>query len=215
MKLLFVVFALIFSTQVYAQSATEIMAQIRAENKLRFNDKGFINSPALTARFSASQKAAVAKLRANGNLKRSFRITNNVLSDLVINISLVQETTGVVAGLLVERNKYDSANDEATLRLLNIPILLNGMNLFGYNGVTLVSVKAQQLVAEQGGRLAIRYPTNYKNNTFGEVTFDILKTTVGDMSFFTVDRKGFSRADVSVWTNIFTQNFGVDSVSFR
>jgi hypothetical protein len=35
------------------------------------------------------------------------------------------------------------------------------------------------------------------------------------MSFFTVDRKGFSRADVSVWTNIFTQNFGVDSVSFR
>lgn len=215
MKSFFVLFSLLFAVQAYSQTATEIMAQIRAENKLRYNDKGFINDPALTARFSASQKAAIAKLRAGGNLKRSFRATNNAMASLVITVSLVQETTGQVAGLLVEKSKYDNANDEASLRLLNIPILLNGMNLFGYNGVTLVSIKAQQLTPEQGGRMMIKYPTNYKSNTFGEVAFDILRTTAGDMSFFTTSRVGFSQAVVNVWFDIFSQNFGVKSVTLR
>lgn len=210
-------FALTFvtGTQAFAQEAAQILAQIRAENKLRYNNNGFIDDPALTARFSASQKAAVARLRNNGNLRRSFAITNNAMSNLVITVSLVQERDGQFAGVLVERNKYNNANEEATLRLYNIPILLNGMSLFGLNGVSLVSIKSQQLVPATGGRMAIKYPTNYKNNTFGEVSFDILKSTAGDMAFFTTDRRGFSRADVKVWTNIFAQNFGVEQVTFR
>lgn len=215
MKVFLFSLALILGTQVYAQEAAQILAQIRAENKLRYNDKGFINDPALTARFSASQKAAIARLRANGNLKRSFRITNNAMSNIVITVGLVQEKTGQFAGLLVEKSRYNGPLDEASLRLYNIPILLAGMNLFSYNGVTLVSIKSQQLTVDRGGRMIIKYPTNYKNNTFGEVAFDILKTTAGDMSFFTLERRGFSQAQVSVWTNIFAQNFGVERVVFK
>lgn len=198
-----------------AQEAAQILAQIRAENKLRYNSGGFINDPALTARFSASQKAAIARLRANGNLRRSFTITNNAMASLVITVSLVQERDGKFAGLLMERNRYNNANEEATLRLYNIPILLNGMNMFGMNGVTLVSIKSQHLTPEAGGRMSITYPTNYKNNTFGSVSFDILKSTAGDMAFFTLQRRGFNRAEVKVWTNIFAQNFGVEQVVFK
>lgn len=199
----------------FAQEAAQILAQIRAENKQRYNSGGFINDPALTARFSASQKAAIARLRANGNLRRSFTITNNAMSSLVITVSLVQERSGQFAGLLVERNRYNNANEEASLRLYNIPILLNGMNLFGMNGVTLVSIKSQQLTPATGGRMTISYPTNYKSNTFGSASFDILKSTAGDMAFFTLERRGFSRAEVKVWTNIFAQNFGVEQVNFK
>ncbi|AGH96422.1 hypothetical protein [Pseudobdellovibrio exovorus] len=212
-----VIFVLLMSlgVQAFAQEATQIMAQIRAENKQRFNQNGFINDPALTARFSASQKAAIARLRANGNLKRAVRITNNVMSGLVVTVSIVQERNGQFAGVLVERSRYNGAIDEANLRLFNIPILLNGMGLFSHNGVTMVSIKSRQLSASQGGRMVIRYPTNIKNQTFSEESFDIMKSVEGEMNFYTTSRVGFTRIEVQAWMNLFTQNGGVEKVTLR
>lgn len=205
----------VFTTQAYAGPAADTLARIRAENKLRFNDKGFINDPALNARFSASQNAAIRQLRAAGNLRRSIRVTNNLRSNLVITVSIVQETSGEFAGLLVERSRYNNNIEEASLRLFNIPILLNGITLLSHNGVSVVSIKSQQLTAASGGRLAIKYPTNFKNGTYGETNFDVLKSTAGDMSFFTTSRAPFTQVQVQLWAQLLAQNFGVEKVSFR
>ena len=136
------------------------------------------------------------------------------MEDLVVTISLVQQN-GTFAGLLVERSKYDSKSDEEQLRLFDIPLLLKGMSVLNYNGVSMVSIKSPALTSAQGGEVGIRYPTDYKKNTFAVANFEVLKTTAGDVSFFTPARKSFSAVDLDVWFNIFSQDFGIRSVSFQ
>ena len=93
--------------------------------------------------------------------------------------------------------------------------LIRGKTAFQYNGAPIVVIKSQQLTPEQGGMLAIKYPTNFKNNSFGEARVDILRTTAGDLAFFTPSRTGFTRIDLNIWVNIFAQNFGIDKISFK
>lgn len=215
MKLL-IILALTFSTAAYAQEATEALRQIHEQYNQRFDANGrFINDAALTARFTANQNAAIQKLRAAGNLQKSVRITNDAMSDLVITVSIVQEKTGQLAGLLVERSKYDSKAEEAFLRLYSIPILLGGMDVFTLNGASLVNLKSQQLTADQGGALTIKYPTNLNSNTFDQISFNVLKTTTGEFNFFTAQRVWFSQIMLEIWVNIFSQNFGVEKVTFK
>jgi len=206
---------LLFAAQAFAGPAADTLARIRAENKLRFNDKGFINDPALSARFSASQNAAIRQLRAAGHLRRSIRVTNNLRSNLIITVSIVQETNGEFAGLLVERSRYNNDIEEASLRLFNIPILLNGITLLSHNGAAVVSIKSQHLTAQSGGQVAIKYPTNFKNRTYGEAQFDVIRSTAGDMSFFTTSRAAFTQVQVQLWAQLLAQNFGVERVIFR
>ena len=216
MKSLILTLAIVFGTPAYAQEAAQIMAKVKADYGERFNQNGvFIDDPALTARFSASQNAAISRLRTNGNLKKSVRITNNVRPGLVITVGLIQETSGEFVGLLIERSQYTNANEEGTLRLLDIPVLRSGRSLFNYNGISLVTIKSEQLGRTQGGRISIRYPTNVKANTFANATFQILKTTAGDLGFFTTGRAGFSQVQVQVWVDLLAQNLGVERVTFK
>lgn len=216
MKSLLIILSLVFSSTAFSQEATEIVRQIHEQYNQRFDANGrFINDAALTARFSANQLAAIQKLRANGNLQKSIRITNDAMANLVITVSIVQEKTGQLAGLLIERSKYDSKSEEALLRLYSIPILLGGMDVFTLNGASLVNLKSTQLTAEQGGAIAIKYPTNLKSNTFDQVTFNVLKSTTGEFNFFTAQRTWFSQVMLTIWVNIFSQNFGVEKVTFK
>ncbi|MEQ1721655.1 MAG: hypothetical protein ABL930_00675 [Pseudobdellovibrio sp.] len=216
MKTFFIILAILGSVSAFSQEATETMRQIHEQYNQRFDASGrYINDLNLTAKFSANQNAAIQKLRTNGNLLKSVRITNDAMSDLVITVSIVQEKTGQLAGLLIERSKYDTKSEEALLRLYSIPILLGGMDVFTLNGASLVNLKSQQLTADQGGMLSIKYPTNLNNNTFDQVSFNVLKTTTGEFNFFTVQRTWFSLIALKIWVNIFSQNFGVEKVTFK
>ncbi|MBY0553168.1 hypothetical protein K2P97_01480 [bacterium] len=216
MKVLLVILSLVFSTAAYSQEATEILRQIHQQYTQRFDASGrFINDANLTAKFSANQIAAIQKLRANGNLQKSISINNDVMANLVITVSIVQEKNGQLAGLLVERSQYDNKAEEAFLRLYNIPILLGGMDVFTLNGSSLVNLKSAQLTADQGGVISIKYPTNLKSNSFDQVTFNVLKSTTGEFNFFTAQRTWFSQVMLTIWVNIFSQNFGVEKVTFK
>lgn len=213
---LFMGFFLGLNLPAFSQEAAATLRQIQISYNLRFDNTGhYINNPAVRDQFIATQNAAVQKLRAAGNLQKSFRVTNNALSDLVVTVSLVQETNGVFAGLLVERSHYDSRDEEALLRLFNIPILLNGMDVLTYNGVSLVHLQSSALSPEQGGTISIRYPTDYQKRTFAQADFAVLKTTAGNLSFFTPARVWFSQVSLDIWLNIFAQNFGVQAILFK
>ena len=216
MKSIFM-FVFIFTSQlVFAQTATELMQQVHVSYRQRFDSTGkYINDPVVRDRFAAQQNTVIQKLRASGMLQKSIRVTNNVMSDLVITVSIVQEPGAVLAGLLVERNKYDNKDEAAQLRLFNIPILLKGMDVLMYNGVSVINLKSQNLTASGGGVVSIKYPTDYKKRTYAQVDFAVLKTTTGVLSFFTPAKASFSRAEIDIWLNIFAQNFGVSSISLR
>lgn len=192
------------------------MQQVQASYHARFDSTGkYINNPAVRDRFIAQQNAVIQNLRAAGKLQKSIRITNNVMSDLVITVSIVQEPGAELAGLLVERNKYDNNDEAAQLRLFNIPILLHGMDVLMYNGVSVISLKSQQLTPQGGGLISIKYPTDYKNRTYSQADFEVLKATSGVLAFFTPAKVGITRAEVEIWVNIFSQDFGVESISLK
>ena len=208
---------LLFAGQVaFAQTATELMHQVHASYRARFDSSGkYINDPAARDRFIVQQNAVIQKLRTTGKLQKSIRITNNMMSDLVVTVSIVQEPGPVFAGLIVERSKYDNRDEMAQLRLFNIPILLKGMDVLRYNGVSVIHLKSEHVSAEAGGMISIKYPTDYKKRTYGQTDFGVLRTTTGVISFFTPAKVGFSRAEIEIWLNIFSQNFGVESISFK
>ncbi|MGZ3727115.1 MAG: hypothetical protein ACXWQQ_15050 [Pseudobdellovibrio sp.] len=216
MRSVFIAMMMFFaSILAQAQDAAGLVTQVRSQYQQRFDSQGhYINNPQLQAQFIANQNAAIAKLRASGFVKRSVTVNNNFMDDLVVTISIVQQN-GLFAGLLVERNKYDNKSDEEQLRLFDIPLLLKGMSVLNYNGVSMVSINSTALTPEQGGEIGIRYPTDYKKNTFAVAHFEVLKTTAGDVSFFTPARKSFGEVDLDVWFNIFSQDFGISGVTFQ
>lgn len=205
----------VFASTAWSQQATELVNKAATLYRTRFDAAGkYIDNAGAREQFIKQQNAIVAQVRAGGFVARNAKVYNNVMSDVVVTVSIVQEAGKLVA-LMVERTKYNNKVEEENLRFYSIASLLRGKTAFQYNGTPMVVIKSQQLTAEQGGMLAIKYPTNFKNNTFAETRFDILRTTAGDLAYFTPSRTGFTRIDLDIWVNIFAQNFGIEKVSFR
>lgn len=205
----------VLASTAWSQQATELVNKTAQLYRTRFDAAGkYIDNAQARQQFINQQNAIVAQVKAGGYVARSAKVYNNVMSDVVVTVSIVQEAGKMVA-LMVERTKYNNKVEEENLRFYSIASLLRGKTAFQYNGTPMVVIKSQQLTPEQGGLLAIKYPTNFKNNTFGEARFDILRTTAGDLAFFTPSRTGFTRIDLHVWVNIFAQNFGIEKISFK
>ena len=205
----------VFAVTAWSQQANDLVNRTAQLYRTRFDAAGkYIDNAQARQQFINQQNAIIAQVKAAGFVARSVKVYNNVMSDVVVTVSLVQEAGKMVA-LMVERTKYNNKVEEESLRFYSIASLLRGKTAFQFNGTPMVVIKSQQLTSEQGGMLTIKYPTNYKNNTFGEERFDILRTTTGDLAFFTPSRTGFTRIDLNVWVKIFSQNFGIDKVTFR
>ena len=211
-------FVLTFDTEISSPSAALMQSVVQQYNQ-RFNSSGqYIVDNQARDRFIAAQNSAIAQIRASGAANRSVKVYNDAFigSDIVVTVSLVQDPTAGVVGFMIERNKYTSPEDQEGLRFITLNMLMgNGRSLYSTNGVDLVRVSSQNLPPTSGGEVLIKYPTNAHNNTTELAKFEVLKTTVGDFSLFTPDRKGFSRIDLSVWVDIFSQNFGIKSFTFR
>ena len=85
-----------------------------------------------------------------------------------------------------------------------------------YNNVDVIAFKSENFEAATGGEIAVRYPTNLKNNTFDETKFNIAKNANGEFSFTTLDQAEFAVIDLHIWVRPFAgPNFGIDRVTFR
>jgi hypothetical protein len=205
----------VLASTAWSQQASELVNKTAQLYRTRFDAAGkYIDNAQARQQFINQQNAIVAQVKAGGYLARNVKVYNNVMSDVVVTMSVVQQAGQMVA-LLVERTKYNNKVEEENLRFYSMDSLIRGKTAFQYNGAPIVVIKSQQLTPEQGGMLAIKYPTNFKNNSFGEARFDILRTTAGDLAFFTPSRTGFTRIDLNIWVNIFAQNFGIDKISFK
>lgn len=210
-----IVFFLLFATQSYAQTATELMDTALAAYNTRFDaNKVYIDNPVARAAFIQKQNQLVTQIKNSGFVKRNFKIFNNVMSEMFITVSLVQETNGQFAGLIVERSRYSTDREQETLRLYNLPVILGGISAFQFSRASLAFIKSQRITAVDGGTITIKYPTNFAANTFEEVGFQVLKSTTGDFAFFDLDTKWFSRMDLNIWVKLLSQNFGISSITF-
>lgn len=216
MKMLFFVFSLIWAVTGYAQDAAEIIEQIRTEYNQRFDAEGnYIDDSRITKEFIVSQNTAISKLRANGNIQKSIRITNDSMPDLIITVSIIQNNSGLLSGLLIERSEYVNRTEESHLRIFGLSAIMNGRSIVSFNGTGLVKIKSEHLTEEGGGRIIVTYPTNYKNNTFDQLVFDIQKNIKSELSFFTSSGAEFSEVYVDIWVKLLSANFGVKRISQR
>lgn len=213
--LFFAALTVTVDTNAQALTATQILNRIHFEYAQRFDSNGrYIDDQNLTNRFKASQLNAIQILRQNKMIVQSFQIRNSAMADLTITVSIVQEQNLDFAGLLIERNKYDHPDSEALLRLFNFPILAKGMSLFSLDGNTVASVKSQGLTAENGGFVLVKYPVDFNSDQFDQVELALVRTASG-FTFKTPNGTGFSTMILEVWYNIFSQNFGVENVTFQ
>ncbi len=181
-------------------------ARFGADGKLSENSKG-------RKRFIKAQDELAAKLRREGKVGKSIDVHNSYMKDTVIKVSVLREN-GSIAGILIERNKYATKEDAASLRFFDARSMQNNTVLMNYNNVDVISFKADQFTSENGGEVAVKYPTNFKNNTFGETKFLISKNAEGEFSF-SKDSVEFSRIDLHIFIKIFGGiNFGIDNVNF-
>jgi hypothetical protein len=217
-KSIFLTLTLVFSTlAVHAQSitATQILNQIHTDYAKRFDSAGrYIDDQNLTDQFKNSQLQAIQFLRQNKMIGQSFQIQNSAMSDLVVTVSIVQEKNLDFAGLLVERNKYEARNSDALLRLFNFPILAGGMSMLTFNGSTVVHLKSMNLTPTAGGVVVLKYPTDFNSNQFSQTQISIAKTQQG-FSFKSPAGASFMTLFLKVWYSIFSQNFGIENVSFQ
>ncbi len=204
-----------FAVHAQVMTATQILNQIHFEYAQRFDsNRKFIDDPNLTNKFKASQLQAIQILRQNKMIGPSFQIKNSAMSDLIVTVSIVQELNMDFAGLLVERNKYDHPDSEALLRLFNFPILAGGMNTLTLNGATVVHLKSLNLNPTTGGVVVLKYPTDFNNNEFSQSQISIVKTSQG-FTFKAPTGNSFQTMFLQVWYRLFSQNFGVENVSFN
>ena len=215
---LFISLAVIFSGLVansQVLTATQILNQIHFEYAQRFDSNHqYINDANLTNKFKASQLNAIQILQQNKMIGQSFQIHNSAMSDLVITVSVVQELNQDFAGLLVQRNKYDSPDAEALLRLFNFPILNSGMDMFRLNGGSVINLKSQNLIAALGGILNIKFPVDFNKGQFNQVQISLVRTANG-FKFTAPNGASFSALNLQVWYSIWSQDFGVSNVSFQ
>ncbi len=217
-KNIFITLSLIFSTfAVNAQeiTATQILNQIHAEYSKRFDSNGnYIDDQNRTDQFKNSQLQAIQILRQNKMIGQSFQIQNSAMADLVVTVSIVQEKNLDFAGLLIERSKYEARNSDALLRLFNFPILAGGMSMLSFNGSTVVHLKSLNLTPTAGGIVVLKFPTDFNSNQFSQSQIAIIKTPQG-FSFKSPAGESFRTMFLKVWYSIFSQNFGIENVSFQ
>lgn len=214
----FISLAVIFSG-VFANSqvltATQILNQIHVEYNQRFDSNHqYINDPALTQKFKASQLNAIQILRQNKMIGQSFQVHNSAMTDLIITVSIVQELNQDFAGLLVERSKYATPDAESLLRLFNFPILNGGMDMFTMNGGSVINLKSQNLTAAAGGMINVKFPVDFNKGQFSQAQISLIRTVSG-FKFAAPNGAAFSAMNLQVWYSIFSQDFGVSNVSFQ
>lgn len=214
----YIILSLIFSAftvKAQAITATQIVNQIHFEYSQRFDSSGrYIDDQNLTNKFKASQLNAIQILRQNKMIGHSFQITNSAMTDLIVTVSIVHEQNSDFAGLLVERNKYEAANSDALLRVFNFPILAGGMSTLTLNGATVVHFKSLNLNPTAGGTIVLKYPTDFNSNQFIQSQISIVKTPQGFI-FKSPTGAPFQTMFLQVWYNLFSQDFGIENVSFQ
>jgi len=190
--------------------------RIREEYNKRFDANGvLINDKKIRNHFIKLQDELGEKFRQEGKISKVMEVRNSFKKDLAFIVSIIQEN-GSFVGVMIERNKYDLKEDAASLRFFDVPLLQRGTVLMNYANVDVISFRAEALEASGGGEVMVRYPTNFKNNTFGETRFSIAKNAEGNFSFINSERIEFTGIDLHIWIKPFAgPNFGIDNVSFR
>lgn len=202
-----------------AETATEIVEQVIRDYGKRFDSNGkYIDNIQLTENFIKSQNAAIQKIKANKYNKKSIKITNTADSKLVVVVTVLQEnTSGNLAGILVERSRYDTKMQESLLRVYNMNTLNAGMAAVRYEGKDLVHFKSSNMNPLTGGNIVIRGVSDFKANTYTNAEFKINRAnnnTSADFNFITPSNMTFAEIKLDVWYNIFSQNFGISKVTF-
>ncbi len=212
--LFFILFSVLNATTSQAQTATESIGEIHALYNQRFDQNGnFINDTAKTAAFTERQLQVIQSLRQKGHVGSSFQIYNTAMEDLVITVSVIQESNSDFVGLLIERSKYDNTTTASFLRLFNFAILNRGMDVLRFTEGTVIHVKGESLTASDGV-LKIRYPIDFNQGKFAESAVRI-KVTGFKTDFLSPEMKPFSNVTMDIWFKIFSQNFGVQSIIFQ
>ncbi len=210
-----VLFLSALTTNAQLMTAAQILNQIHIEYAKRFDSNGhYIDDPNLTNQFKASQLNAIQILRQNKMIGQSFQIRNSAMPDLIITVSVVQEQNLDFSGLLIERNKYDHPDSEALLRLFDFPILNAGMSLFSMNGNSVVHIKAQNLTAKNGANIIVRYPIDFNKNQFDQSILSVIRTAQG-FTFRAPNQAPLRSMNLDVWYSIWSQDFGVNGVTFQ
>lgn len=216
MKKIILLVSFLISGSLQAHEALDTMRQVLERHNQRFSaDHKFINDFSLNSKFSDFQNSAIRKLRNNGNILKSIRVTNNIKSDLVINVSLIQERNGLFVGLIVERSRYNSKLEESYLKFYSFWGLNKGEELYSYNNVSVVTIQSVNLKVEDGGRMTIKYPTNFKNNSFDELKFDIVKNEDGVFDFLSLEKRWIKQISLKAWLRLFSLNFGIEKLELN
>ncbi len=209
-----VLFFSALTSQAQLMTASQILNQIHIEYGQRFSNGKYIDDLNLTAKFRSSQLNAIQILHQNKMIGQSFQIRNSAMADLIITVSVVQEQNLDFAGLLIERNQYASADSESLLRLFDFPILNAGMSLYSMNGNSVINIKAQNLTAQNGANIIVRYPTDFNKNQFDQSIVSVIRTAQG-FTFRAPNQAPLRSMNLDVWYSIFTQDFGIKGVTFQ
>ncbi len=202
-------------SQAQLMTASQILNQIHIEYGQRFDSNHhYIDDQNLTNKFKASQLNAIQILRQNKMIGQIFQIKNSAMADLIITVSVVQEQNLDFTGLLIERNKYDLPDSEALLRLFDFPILNAGMSLYSMNGNSVINIKAQNLTAQNGANIIVRYPTDFNKNQFDQSILSVVRAAQG-FTFRAPNQAPLRSMNLDVWYSIFTQDFGIKGVTFQ
>ena len=204
----------VLTSQAQLMTASQILNQIHIEYGQRFSNGKYIDDLNLTAKFRSSQLNAIQILRQNKMIGQSFQIRNSAMAVLIITVSVVQEQNLDFAGLLIERNQYASADSESLLRLFDFPILNAGMSLYSMNGNSVINIKAQNLTAQNGANIIVRYPTDFNKNQFDQSIVSVIRTAQG-FTFRAPNQAPLRSMNLDVWYSIFTQDFGIKGVTFQ
>jgi hypothetical protein len=204
----------VLTSQAQLMTASQILNQIHIEYGQRFSNGKYIDDLNLTAKFRSSQLNAIQILRQNKMIGQSFQIRNSAMADLIITVSVVQEQNLDFAGLLIERNQYASADSESLLRLFDFTILNAGMSLYSMNGNSVINIKAQNLTAQNGANIIVRYPTDFNKNQFDLSVLSVVRTAQG-FTFRAPNQAPLQSMNLDVWYSIFSQDFGIKGVTFQ
>jgi len=201
--------------QLPTPTATQVLTSIHQQYSQRFDSQGrYIDDSQLTEKFKKQQLQAIQWLKQNKLVGSSVQIKNTAMSDLIITVSIVQESNGEFAGLLIERSKYDTPSAEALLRLFNKPILAGGMSVFTFNGNSVIHLQSEgPLDSISGGVIKVTYPKDYNKQKFEKLGLMIQN----NQGFKIVQLNGqtFQSFTLDIWYSIFSQNFGVTQITFN
>ena len=106
----------VLASTAWSQQASELVNKTAQLYRTRFDAAGkYIDNAQARQQFINQQNAIVAQVKEGGFLARNVKVYNNVMSDVVVTMSVVQQAGQMVA-LLVERTKYNNKVEEENLR---------------------------------------------------------------------------------------------------